>query len=150
MDRATKTSMSLVGRNFMRVGAGKCHIEYDGVHGKSNPIPAQYKIYDVHSDLLRLKCIITFQHYDNQQILFQIFPVNNNMTVETRGNNSIIDLQGHQISFLNWSRLPPAESGVQFLVTFQDREVGYEVFEGKIDHAKSVFNQISELMTREY
>ena len=134
----------------MRVASGECHIEYDGVSGKSNPISSQYKIYDVHSDLLRLKCIIAFQHSDNQQILFQVFPVNNNMTVETHGNNSIINIQGHQISFLNWARMPPYENGVQFLVTFQDRKVAYEVSECKTDHEKSVFELISELMMREY
>ena len=108
-----------------------------------------YNIYDVHPDIQRLKCIVTFQHRGTHNLLFQVFPVTDSMTIESHGNTSLLQQKGDKISFLSWVPFPPYESGIEFTMLFPSRQVSYKVYESAETHAKSVFDQISKLMNTE-
>jgi len=71
------------------------------------------------------------------------------MTIESHGNTSLLQLKGDMISFVYWARLPPYESAIEFDLLFPSRQVSYQVYQCPDNHAKSVFDQITELMNTE-
>lgn len=128
MDGDTKIFMSLFGRNFRHVALGEWCIQYDCGHGNSNIISVEYRIYDIHSELQRSKCLITLQHSGTQKILFQVVPVTDSMTRETHGSTSLLELNGDKFSFSYWDLLPPYESCIKFTILFHSLKVDYELY----------------------